>query len=572
MCQLPDGSDSDSKVDFARSHVNKLRQLWEKLSNPVQAKSAETYITDLSGFVDPMANPAGYRLCQDEATQAGALDVLLCIVRDGQQDSLRTKSLECLARLCFGNAGTADMLASSPDFLPALANATRLGAVPPETLSALQLAQAIAASSGDSARAAVPRLIAEALPFLSDNDKFEQLSQATLDLLVSCSFSSPAEVRAALGWEQLAGLLADDESRPSWLPLGPLEVLICGFLAINWVSASDWAGEPHASEVCQNLQAGSFLDHFVECLQSAVKRCAWPENSSAFHSPQRLAEVARKIAGLGFRRQLMPALGSLVEIVEISAGDDAQNTALLALRDICADAHCLQSMLALEDFRRGTLEALHRTGQAPAATDLIAYLEFVENAFMAGQSAKDQQQADCPNAPTVLQLAELFGNSAPLDGKMLLSHLPQICAQVPLAPLATVQTSLGTYSDDGLSLQSFLERVYGTPTILGWWPSLMEDAAQAAARSPLLPGGLSRAAAVFEEAAEGRATVTIQAIHDLVLPALGVQTESIAVEIKFSELNGSAPLSFVAFVRWLSELFLDIAAAEAEAAAEACES
>jgi len=310
----------------------------------------------------------------------------------------------------------------------------------------------------------------------------------------------------------------------------------------------------------------------VECLQSAVKRCAWPENSSAFHSPQRLAEVARKIAGLGFRRQLIPALGSLAEIVEISAGDDAQNTALMALRDICADAHGLQCMLALEDFRRGTLDALHRTGQAPAATDLIAYLEFVESAFMAGQSAKDQQQADCLNSPTVLQLAELFGNSAPLDGKMVSSHLPQICAQVPLAPLVTVQTSLGTYSDDGLSLQSFLERVYGTPTILGWWPSLMEDAAQAAARAPLLPGGLSRAAAVFEEAAEGRAAITIQAIHDVALPALEVQTESIVVEIKFSELNGSAPLSFVAFVRWLSELFLDIAVAKAEAAAETCES
>lgn len=566
MCLLPGGGDSDCKVDVARSQVSKLRELGERLSNPVQAKSAETYVKDLSGLLDPMANPAGYRLCQDEAARAGAVEVLLHIVLAGQLDSLRSKGLECLARLCFGNAGTAEVLASSPDFLPALANATRQGAAP-EKLSALQLAQAIAASSGDNARAVVPQLIAEATQFLSDNGNFEQLSQATLDLLVSCSFSNPAEVRDALDWEQLAALLSDGETRPSWLPLGPLEVLICGFLAVNWVTASaDWASEPYASEVSQSLAAGQFLDHFDECLQAAVKRCTWPETSSAFHSPQRLAEVAKKLAGLGFRRQLISVLGPLVEVVEISTGDNAQSIALVALKDICADAHCLQSMLVLEDFRRGTLDALHRAGQDPAATDLTAYLEFVESAFVAGQSAKDQQQAYCPNAPTVLQLAELFGDLAPLDGKMLLSHLPHICAQVPLAPLVTVQTSLGTYSDDGLSLQSFFERVYGTPTILGWWPSLMEDAAAGAAS---IPGGLHRAAAVFEEAAEGRAAITIQAIHDVALPALEVQTEGIVVEIKFSELNDSAPLSFVAFARWISELFLDLAAAEAEAAAGA---
>ena len=34
--------------------------------------------------------------------------------------------------------------------------------------------------------------------------------------------------------------------------------------------------------------------------------------------------------------------------------------------------------------------------------------------------------------------------------------------------------SLAFRSD--MTLQAFLEHIYGTPTILGWWPSLMEDA------------------------------------------------------------------------------------------------
>ena len=65
-----------------------------------------------------------------------------------------------------------------------------------------------------------------------------------------------------------------------------------------------------------------------------------------------------------------------------------------------------------------------------------------------------------------------------------------------------------------LSLQSFLEHVYGTPTILGWWPSLMEDAAEC------LGAQLPVAVACFESV-QRKGLVELQDLYDVVLPMLG---------------------------------------------------
>jgi len=556
---LSDGADSDSRLELLRACLKRLQELQTKLDNDLQLKSAKRCTEDIAELLDPMRNPSEYRLCQEETVRANG-QVTLLANTSSKDDALRSQSLETLALLCFGNSSTTEVIAT-PELLQVLDTSLVTGAIP-EKLSALQLGQAIAASSSGAALAAVPGLAAGATCLLKENGKFEQLSQGSLDLLVSCSFSAPAVVAGALGWQQLAELLAEDEKRPAWLPSGPLEVLVSGLLVTNCLSAAQ-PGDLSQAEKDELLHglSGNFLGHFTESLQAAVSREAWPAESHVFHSPQRLAEAARKLAGLGFRKELYSAVPVLAQIVQ---DESATEAALLALREFSSDVSCLELLLSMEDFRV-TLDLFHKSGHI-AATELLSYLESVEHALMAGQAAKDLQKNDCPLAPSISQLAEVFGQFAPLDGRLELCRVPEACAEVPVAPVATVRSSL-SFANDGLTLQSFMEHIYGTPTILGWWPSLMEESAARLAQSdmPRLPS-LVQAAAIFEVGAEGRTTMSIQALHDTVLPALGIMTEGAVVESKFSELNGSPPLQFADFVEWLRELCSELAEAEADAA------
>eukprot|EP00441_Pelagodinium_beii_P044104 CAMPEP_0197651984 /NCGR_PEP_ID=MMETSP1338-20131121/34173_1 /TAXON_ID=43686 ORGANISM="Pelagodinium beii, Strain RCC1491" /NCGR_SAMPLE_ID=MMETSP1338 /ASSEMBLY_ACC=CAM_ASM_000754 /LENGTH=561 /DNA_ID=CAMNT_0043226763 /DNA_START=45 /DNA_END=1727 /DNA_ORIENTATION=+ len=555
---LSDGADSDSKLELLRAYLKRLQELQTRLDSDLQLKSAKRCMEDIAELLDPMRNPSEYRLCQDEVIRANAQAILLANT-SCKDDALRSSSLETLALLCFGNSSTTEATVT-PELLQVLQTSLATGVIP-EKLSALQLGQAIAASSSTAALASVPGLVAGAVSLLQDNGKFEQLSQGSLDLLVSCSFSAPTVVAEALGWPQLTQLLAEGESRPIWLPNGPLEILVSGLLVTNCLSAQPHDLSQDEKDELLHALSGNFLGHFVESLQAAVSREAWPAESHVFHSPQRLAEAARKLSGLGFRKELRSAVPVLAQMVQ---EDAATEVALGALRDLSSEVSCLDLLLSSDDFRVGTLEVLHKSGHS-AATDLLAYLEFVEHAFVAGQAAKDLQKNDCPQAPSVLQLAEVFGHFAPLDGKLELSRVPEVCAELPLAPVATVKSSL-SFANDGLTLQSFMEHTYGTATILGWWPSLMEESAAKLAQSKVHLPSLAKAAAIFEVAAEGRNTISIQALHDTALPALGIMPEGAIVEAKFWELNGSAPLQFPDFVEWLGELCGDLAEAEAETA------
>eukprot|EP00913_Durusdinium_trenchii_P030268 g28358.t1 len=247
------------------------------------------------------------------------------------------------------------------------------------------------------------------------------------------SFTHPTEVIGSLGWPQIKQLLHDQED--------PLQGFCCGLLASNCLSSMPVDSD--TAELRQSLAAGPFLQSYVECLEASLKRCDWPESSKAFHSPRRLALVAGHLATQGFHRHLLPAVPLLVQAVE--------------------------SFSDAEVFRQ-SLDSFHRAGDA-ASTDLLSYMEMVESAFAAGEAAKLAQTHENPQAPTVLELAEVFSRLCPLDGKLDSHQLPDLCAQVPLAPLDRVRSSL--HCD--LTLQAFLEHVYGTPTILGWWPSLMEE-------------------------------------------------------------------------------------------------
>ncbi|CAK9079407.1 unnamed protein product [Durusdinium trenchii] len=547
---LPEGLDSDRLVDDLRQaavrrqrsgplQVKHLLDIQEKLQDKLQVPRAKSFLQDILQTLNPEMNPGGYRICQDEMARIGGAQVLIQTVAS-QNDLLRSLALEALARMMFGNVGVAEAVMQKHDLLPTLRTVFIDGSIP-ERLTAFQLAQVMAASELLDGECAIA-LMQEAKFLLQENFGFPALSHAALDVFVSMSFTHPTEVIGSLGWPQIKQLLHDQED--------PLQGFCCGLLASNCLSSMPVDSD--TAELRQSLAAGPFLQSYVECLEASLKRCDWPESSKAFHSPRRLALVAGHLATQGFHRHLLPAVPLLVQAVE--SFSDAVPALLIALRALAADPQCLRSLLDEEVFRQ-SLDSFHRAGDA-ASTDLLSYMEMVESAFAAGEAAKLAQTHENPQAPTVLELAEVFSRLCPLDGKLDSHQLPDLCAQVPLAPLDRVRSSL--HCD--LTLQAFLEHVYGTPTILGWWPSLMEEAASHISGSGLALSDLCR---VFEMVAK-RGSVELQDLHDVVLPALELPTEGEVVEEKFAELHGSAPLTFRTFAKWLADLNIKLQAASEE--------
>eukprot|EP00439_Symbiodinium_sp_Y106_P044082 s6879_g5.t1 len=273
----------------------------------------------------------------------------------------------------------------------------------PERLSALLLAQALAVAEAPPAVLEV--LASEAERFLDLKDGshgFAQLGEAALDVLASA--------------------LLEERDSPPESGTEQLQVLVCGLLAANCLAAGDGSA---AEEVHNRLASGSFFRLYAQCLAAS--------DSNTYHSPRRLARAASRLATLGFRRELLPAMTLLPRIVE-GFGDGAPVEALKALKSLAADAECLEALL-MEDTCRGcfkneltfglvvspfrqsflttvhdlvqetfreTLDGLHR--DLPEARELLSYMELVESAMAAGQSAKAAQAHENPMAPSVMQL------------------------------------------------------------------------------------------------------------------------------------------------------------------------
>lgn len=538
---LPEGIESDRQLDTLRLAVKNLQDLGEKLKDKLQAPRAKSFIQDIVRSLDPETNPAGYRICQDELVRLGGASALIETVGKVNSDLVRSLALEALARMMFGNAKVAEAVLQSCELLPMMRMVFSNGSAP-EQLTALQLAQVMAASEVDQSHAFA--LLQEAKGFLQDNKGFAPMSQAALEVFVSISFSHPVEVISCLGCARIKQLFSEQEDK--------LQAFVCGLLVSNCLG---YLEESEAHELRESLLSGTFLENYVQCLQASFQKCDWPENSNAFHSPGRLAIVAQALAAQGLGRHLLPAVPLLVQAVEC---DDAVPTLLVTLKILAADPRCLQILLAEESFRQN-LDSMHDSGDA-LATELLGYMELVESALAAGQAAKSAQAQENPNAPEVMQLAEIFSSVRALDGKLEAADLEQLCGLVPLAPKERVMASGSLAFRSDMTLQAFLEHIYGTPTILGWWPSLMEEAASDAVQSGL---PLADVCSAFELAAK-RGHVEIQDLHDVLLPALGLPTEGSVAEEKFAELHGSAPLPFRAFTKWLADFYIRLTQATNE--------
>merc|ERR1712151_993013 len=105
----------------------------------------------------------------------------------------------------------------------------------------------------------------------------------------------------------------------------------------------------------------------------------------AYHSVTNLAELAKKLAGLGHSRALVGVIQPLTKAIDLLIDTATTDTALRALQLLCLDLKCFNELSAMSTWRRESLDWMHKAGDVPAATDLLAYLEAVELAFMDAQ-------------------------------------------------------------------------------------------------------------------------------------------------------------------------------------------
>jgi len=324
-----------------------------------------------------------------------------------------------------------------------------------------------------------------------------------------------------------------------------------------------------------DLSSGLFVEYFSCAMEAAASQTEWPCGSGAYHSPARLAKAVQNLTGLKFHRRLVAVVPQLARIVELSTDKHTDDAALVALRGLALDVECLEALIGLVDFRQDALRMLCDSGEHPEALELASFLLTIEDHFGAAQSALDASRAFMPNAPSVHQLAELFSCVGHLDEAVPIQNLLEAQRCVPIGPSVALQSSLSSGASRAFTFQEYARQVYGTPMLLGWWPSMMESArlwkeAEANMAGPCsytLPS-LAELVALFERGSEGKSTLSVQMLLDDLLPALRLPVESQAVEEAFVALRGTERLRLEVFAQWLAELFARLAQDERKAAAE----
>jgi hypothetical protein len=575
--RLADGDKTDAGMDVMRSNLSNVLTL--KPEEYTHAKKALTKLSSLRTVVDlldPTRNPCGFRICQSACVEHEAIGPLLGLAHRAQSDAVVNKSLEVLARTSFGNEEAAAAIADHEEFLPTLRTVLAT-AKQPEKLCMLQLVQAVAAASAaPRIQQALPGILAEVVPLLAERS-FMVLPMATFDVLVSASFAAPAAIVDTVSWTELADWFAEDleSGRPVWLDQENLTVLASGLLAANLLALptppSFGESELQARDkVLRRLGTSGFLEFFALAMEAAVERREWPAHSGAFHSVSRLSSVTSVLASVGYRSHLVSLVEPLAKAVETSLDECSTRLALTALRNLVDDLACLEAFSTLIDFRSETLDMLHKTGDEKEATELLACVTAAEDAMAVAQAAFDDsvRNAHPKNPPSVKYLAELFNELSPMDGELTLDQMLQILPRVPVGPAKDVKLSLQGEKTSKFSFASLANHVYGTPTLLGWWQSLMEDTSSMwndAKFQEVQPPPMSELLSYYELGAKGGSGVTSERILQEVLPSWHLPVEGDLVEDLFCEIRGDTPLSFKDFAKWMCRYFQAVAKQREEA-------
>eukprot|EP00928_Gymnodinium_smaydae_P023688 TRINITY_DN1944_c0_g1_i3.p1 TRINITY_DN1944_c0_g1~~TRINITY_DN1944_c0_g1_i3.p1 ORF type:complete len:200 (-),score=19.00 TRINITY_DN1944_c0_g1_i3:137-736(-) len=180
------------------------------------------------------------------------------------------------------------------------------------------------------------------------------------------------------------------------------------------------------------------------------------------------------------------------------------------------------------------------------------------------------------HAPSVRTLAELFNSVAPLDQEADREGLFTAMSRIPIGPMAAVRASLSSGSQGAFTFHEFAMRVYGTPTILGWWPSLMEGLARCwreleigySSSKHKLPS-LEEMVFLFEQGAQGKSAISSATILERTLPNLALPVEGAVVEDAFADIRGTEKLELQEFALWLRQLYCALMQEEREASTEA---
>jgi hypothetical protein len=571
--RLADGDETDAGMDKISSYfVNALDIKPHEYALP-KAGTKLTWLQEISRLLDPNQNPGGFRICQSVALEQAAVGPLLGLARNAKHDGVVTQSLEILARTAFGNEVTAAAVATHVDLVPTIRTLITT-AKQPTKLATLQLVQAIVASSADSnAIEMIPKLLAEVIPLLADKT-FTVLPLATFDIVVSASFSAPSAILQCIPGTELTSWFASNEEggRPVWLDHDHLTVLACGLLATNVLGANAACCETDV-DLHQNLQeqlrSGSFLEFFSFAVEAAVERREWPMHTGAYHSVGRLANAAFTLANFGIRQQLINIVEPLAKAVEVHHDQRITRLILQVLRNLAEDLSCLEKLLSLTDFRVETLEVLHKAGDEKEATELISCMVDAENTMSAAESAFRESEHLLKNPPSVKSLAVIFNRFSPMHEELSVDQLLQALRAVPVGPSRDVRASLNRDKSAKFSFGAFAQRIYGTPTLLGWWPSLMEHTDEMW-NHPMfqelsLPP-LADLLSYFELGAKGAPGLDGETIMNEVLPAWKLPIEGELVEDLFAEIRGDELLNFRQFGTWMCRYFkaLDKQRREAE--------
>jgi hypothetical protein len=266
--------------------------------------------------------------------------------------------------------------------------------------------------------------------------------------------------------------------------------------------------------------------------------------------------VALSLSTLGFRRHLANIVEPLAKAAEICQDDRTIQIVLRVLRSLAEDYICLERILGLSSFRAETL-VLYDQADEKDATELILYLRDAENSIHIAESALEDSKQHLKNPPSIRYLAEAFNQHSSMEGELSFEQVLSVVKQVPVGPANDVATSLYTKRTSTFSFGSFAQHVYGTPTLLGWWPSLMEEAHELWTRpslQELKPPSLAVVLSFFELGAKGTSSLSSEIILNEVLPAWNLPVEGELVEDAFAKIRGES-LNFKEFSKWMGSYF-----------------
>jgi len=561
---LSEGSFPDSGFEALHRYVDSLLAACQGDGNSERTRCCIDCLNGLIEIFDTQKQVSACRGYQTVAVDKGVIGPLFGLVCKVACDEQCNKSLQVLARLAFHNDDVAGVIARHPDFHASVSSIMQSNTFP-EKQAVLKLIQSVAASQTKTVSEAVPNLVSCLAPHLSDEPivQIKSLTGALIEALVSCSFHCPSSVAVAMSWPTVAALGAEDSARPTWLPLDPFWILICGQLVANLLGATqEEVGEEKELRqlMTDRLSTGHFFEYLTMAVEASADNQEWPVGSGKFHSPIHLALTVRTLAKNGYRNTLVKLIPPLSLCIHDSSTDSSGVIVLESLRNLCDDAECLQCLIDLVHFRKGTLERLSNDS-CKEAIELKSFIEMCEELLCGAKESFTSLSQSCKHAPSVTKITSIFVHFGALDRTITLPQLLEALRRVPVGPSASLKQQLAAKGKiKKIGFKDFYRFVYGTPTETGLWQLLMEGAAASlqSLEGPDQASSLANALALFERGANSKATCSTEILLKDIIPTSGLQAQGDSVQDDMNKLGAKDTISFPEFAAWFASFCMKV--------------